>query len=158
MFKTYSLSHRNVDKRWLIIDATNLVVGRVASIIAKLLRGKHKVTFTPHIDCGDHVIVINARHIKLTGNKADRKDGKFYYRHSGYPGGIKRTTAGAILEGSQPELVLKHAVTRMLTRKNKISAKQLGHLYIYPDGEHKHAAQQPTPFDVGALNRKNKVS
>ena len=97
--KTYSAKPSEIEKKWLIIDAKDIVLGRLASQAAILLRGKHKPTFTPHMDCGDHVVIINAKHVHLSGNKADKKDGKFYYRHTGFPGGIKETTAGKILLG-----------------------------------------------------------
>ena len=158
MFKTYSLSHKDITKKWILIDAKNLVVGRLASIIAKILRGKNKATFTAHMDCGDNIVVINARYVKFTGNKSDRKDGKIYYKHTGHPGGIKEITAGKILEGERPESVLKRAVKRMISRNNKLGPIQMGNLYIYPDGTHKHEAQNPEFFDVAALNRKNVAS
>ena len=157
MFKTYSLRHKDVTKKWLLIDAKDLVVGRLASRIAMILRGKHKATFTPHMDCGDNIVVINARHAKLTGNKSDRKDGKIYYKHTGHPGGIKEVTAGKLFEGKQPESVLKRAVRRMLSRNNKLGATQMGNLYVYPDATHKHEAQNPEILDIAALNRKNSI-
>ena len=154
MFKTYSITQSEIQRKWLLIDAKNLVVGRLAAVIAKILRGKHKPEFTPHMDCGDNIIVINARHAKLTANKEDRKDGKIYYRHTGHPGGIKQITAGQLLEGATPELVLKKAVQRMISR-NKLGRQQMTHLYLYPDDQHKHEAQNPEILDVAALNRKN---
>jgi len=130
-------------------------LGRLAVEVAKILRGKNKPTFTPHMDCGDNVIVINARSVKLTGRKADRKDGKLYYWHTGYPGGIKETTAGKILEGRYPERVIELAVKRMIT-KNNLRNKQMSNLYIYPGENHPHQAQQPEVYDFAAQNSKNK--
>lgn len=153
--KTFSAKPSDIEKKWLLIDAKDLVLGRLASQVAILLRGKHKSTFTPHMDCGDNVIITNAKHIHLTGNKSDPKDGKFYYRHTGFPGGIKETTAGKVLQGRFPERVLKMAVKRMISR-NKLGATQMGNLYIYPDEAHPHAGQQPELFDIVSKNRKNK--
>ena len=154
MFKTYSITLKEIDKKWILIDATNLVVGRLASIIANLLRGKHKPTYTPHMDCGDNIIVINAGSVKLTGNKSARKDGKIYYKHTGYAGGIKETTAGKILEGKHPERVLYKAVKRMISR-NKLGSTQMSNLYLYSGAEHKHQGQSPELLDVASMNRKN---
>ena len=153
--KTYSAKPSEIQKKWWVIDAKDLVLGRLASEIAKLLRGKHKPTFTPHLDCGDYVIVINAEHISLTGKKADSKDGKIYYRHTGFPGGIKDTTAGKILSGKYPERVVKLSVKRMITR-NVLGAKQMSNLYVYSSGNHPHQAQQPEIYDFASKNIKNK--
>lgn len=153
--KTYSAKPSEVEKKWLVIDAKDLVLGRLASQVALILRGKHKPLFTPHIDCGDNVIVINAEAVHLTGKKADHKDGKFYYRHTGHPGGIKTTTAGKILAGKYPERVLKMAVQRMIDR-GPLGKKQFGNLYVYSGDQHPHAAQQPEFFDVASKNSKNK--
>jgi large subunit ribosomal protein L13 len=153
--KTFSAKPGDINKEWHIIDATNLVVGRVASEIAKLLRGKHKPTFTPHMDCGDNIVVINAAKISLTGNKMARKDGKIYYRHTGYIGGIKETTAGKIIEGKHPERVLQLAVKRMLSR-GKLGSKQFSNLYVYPGDEHPHVGQKPKQYDFASKNIKNK--
>lgn len=153
--KTYSAKPSDIQKKWLVIDAKNLVLGRLASQVAIILRGKHKPTFTPHMDCGDNVIIINAEHIYLTGNKADKKDGKFYYRHTGFPGGIKETTAGKILAGKFPERVVKMAIKRMLSR-NKMGAVQIGNLYVYAGDSHPHSGQQPEMFDIATRNPKNK--
>lgn len=152
--KTYSAKPSEIEKKWLVIDAKDLVLGRLASEVAKLLRGKHKPTFTPHMDCGDYVIITNAAQIHLTGNKADTKDGKIYYRHTGFPGGIKETTAGKILVGKHPERVVKMAVLRMLTR-NVLSRKQLGNLHVYAGAEHPHIAQKPENYDFASKNSKN---
>jgi large subunit ribosomal protein L13 len=133
------------------IDATGLVVGRLASVIALRLRGKHKPTFTPHVDCGDNVIVVNAEKAVFTGRKREQK---VYYHHTGYPGGIKERTAKSIFEGRFPQRIVEKAVERMLPR-GPLGRQQLGNLRVYPGPDHPHAAQQPEALDVGALNRKN---
>lgn len=153
--KTYSAKPSEVEKKWWVIDAKDLVLGRLASETAILLRGKHKPTFTPHIDCGDYVVIVNARHVYLSGNKSDKKDGKIYYRHTGHPGGIKDTTAGKILLGKYPERVVKMAVKRMISR-NKMGAVQFGNLYVYADETHPHQGQKPEALDLASKNRKNK--
>ena len=152
--KTYSMKPSEVQKRWYVVDAEGLVLGRMAAIIANTLRGKNKPAFTPHVDCGDHVIVINADKVALTGKK--RSD-KVYYRHTGYPGGIKSRTAGQILEGKTPQDVVLLAVQRMLP-KNKLARQQLGNLKVYAGTEHPHEAQKPEPLDIAAMNPKNKRS
>lgn len=152
--KTYSAKPSNIDKKWLLIDAQHLVLGRLASTVANLLRGKHKTTFTPHMDCGDNVIIINAEKVHLTGKKANLKDGKIYYRHTGYPGGIKETTAGKLLQGNHPERVIKMATKRMITR-NVLGNKQMTNLYVYKGNEHPHGGQQPESYDFGSKNSKN---
>ena len=152
---TYSAKPSEIQKKWIPIDATDLVSGRLASEIAYILRGKHKPTFTAHMDCGDNVVVINADKIHLTGNKAALKDGKIYYRHTGYVGGIKETTAGKILAGKHPERVLAMAVRRMISR-NPLGEQQYGNLYVYAGPEHPHAGQTPVAYDFGIKNRKNK--
>ena len=149
--KTFSARPADIDKKWVLIDAQGIVVGRLASLIAMRLRGKHKPSFTPHMDMGDNVIVINADKVQLTGNK--RTD-KVYYRHTGYPGGIKSVTAGKLLEGKFPERVLAKAVERMMPG-GPLSRKQLTHLRIYAGAEHPHEAQQPQVLDVAAMNPKN---
>ena len=153
--KTYSAKPSEIEKKWLIIDAKDIVLGRLASQTAILLRGKHKPTYTPHMDCGDHVVIINAKHVHLSGNKADKKDGKFYYRHTGFPGGIKEITAGKILLGKYPERVVQMAVKRMLSR-NKMGSKQFSNLHVYADDQHPHIAQKPVAFDIAEKNTKNK--
>lgn len=150
--KTYSAKAADVDKKWVLIDAEGLVVGRLASIIATRLRGKHKPMFTPHVDCGDHVIVVNAGKVALTGNK--REQHKFYW-HTGFPGGIKERTAGALLDGRFPERVLENAVRRMMPKDSPLARGQMTKLMIYAGGEHPHEAQQPVKLDVAALNAKN---
>ena len=142
-----------VEKKWLIVDAEGLVVGRMASIIANVMRGKHKPSFTPHIDCGDNVIVINADKVRFTGNKL--KD-KVYYKHTGFAGGIKGVTAAKVLDGRFPERVLEKAVERMIPR-GPLGRQQMRNLRLFKGAEHDHAAQNPEPMDIGSLNRKNKV-
>lgn len=149
--KTYSAKPADVEKKWLLIDAEGLVVGRLAALVATRLRGKHKPMFTPHIDCGDHVIIVNADKIVLTGNKLA---GKTYYWHTGYPGGIKERKAHQILDGKHPERIVEKAITRMMPG-GPLSNQQLKSLRIYAGAEHPHEAQQPEVFDVAALNPKN---
>ena len=149
--KTFSQKPAEVEKKWVLIDAEGLVVGRLATLIANRLRGKHKPTFTPHVDDGDNVIVINADKVVLTGNKRAQKK---YYWHTGYPGGIKSTTAGKILEGRFPERVLEKAVERMIPR-GPLGRRQMKNLRVYAGADHPHAAQQPETLDVGAMNSKN---
>ena len=148
---SFSAKPAEVQKKWVLIDAKGLVVGRLASIIALRLRGKHLPTFTPHVDCGDNVIVINADKVVLTGRKRDQK---VYYHHTGYPGGIKERTAKFILDGRFPERDVEKAVERMLPR-GPLGRQQLGNLRVYGGAEHPHAAQTPVALDVGAMNRKN---
>jgi large subunit ribosomal protein L13 len=149
--KTYSAKAAEIDKKWVLIDAKGLVVGRLASIIADRLRGKHKPSYTPHIDDGDNIIVINADQVVLTGRKLQKK---VYYHHTGYPGGIKERTAKFILEGRFPERVVEKAVERMLPR-GPLGRQQFGNLRVYKGAEHPHAAQQPVELNVGAMNSKN---
>jgi len=149
--KTFTATPADIDKKWILIDAEGVVLGRLASIIAMRLRGKHKATFTPHMDMGDNVIVINADKVQLTGKK--RTD-KVHYWHTGYPGGIKSRTAGQILEGEHPERVLEKAVQRMLPG-NKLSRQQMTHLRIFAGAEHGMEAQKPEVLDVKAMNPKN---
>lgn len=148
---TFSAKPAEVEKKWVLIDAQGLVVGRLASLIAMRLRGKHLPTFTPHVDMGDNVIVINADKVVFTGAKYEDK---VYYWHTGYPGGIKHRTAGQILEGKHPERVVEKAVERMLPG-GPLSRKQLGNLRVYAGGAHPHEAQTPEALDVAALNPKN---
>ncbi len=149
--KTYSAKPADIDKKWILIDAEGVVLGRLASIIAMRLRGKHKPGFTPHMDMGDNVIVINADKIQMTGRKRDEK---VYYWHTGYPGGIKNRTARQILEGNHPERVITKAVQRMLPG-NKLSRELMTNLRVYAGAEHPHEAQQPEPLDVKSMNTKN---
>ena len=153
MKTTKSATPTTVDKNWLLIDADGLVVGRVASIIANILRGKHKPSYTPFIDCGDNVIVINADKVRFTGKKL--KD-KIYYRHTGYAGGIKGVTADKILEGRFPERILEKAIERMIPR-GPLGRQQMRNLRIFKGAEHPHAAQNPEVLDIASMNRKNKV-
>ena len=149
--KTYSAKPSDIEKKWVVIDADGLVVGRVASIIAMRLRGKHKPTYTPHVDCGDNVIIVNAEKVVLTGRKVQQK---VYRHHTGYIGGIKERSARYILEGKFPQRIVEKAVERMLPR-GPLGRRQLGNLRVYKGPDHPHAAQQPEPLDVAALNRKN---
>ena len=149
--KTYSANPAEVEKKWVLIDAKGLVVGRLASIVALRLRGKHKPTYTPHVDCGDNVIVVNAEKVVLTGRKVDQK---VYRHHTGYIGGIKERSAKFILEGRFPQRIVEKAVERMLPR-GPLGRRQLGNLRVYKGPEHPHAAQQPEPLDIAAMNRKN---
>ena len=149
--RTYSAKPGEIDKDWILIDAHGLVVGRLASIIATRLRGKHKPTFTPHVDMGDNVIVINAERVVLSRKKYNEKK---YYHHTGYPGGIKEQTPKMIIEGRFPERVVMKAVERMLN-KSKLRKRLLRNLRIYKGTEHPHSAQNPKQLDVVAMNKKN---
>ena len=151
--KTYSATPSDVDRKWYIIDAEDVVLGRMASIIAMMLRGKHKPMFTPNIDCGDYIVVINAEKVLLTGNK---RANKTYYWHTGYPGGIKSRTADKILDGAHPERVVSKAVERMLP-KTILGRQQINKLKIYAGTEHPHEAQNPEVLDVASMNPKNKM-
>jgi len=148
---TTSIKPADVTKAWLVIDAEGLVLGRLATVIANRLRGKHKPQFTPHVDCGDHVVVINAAKVQVTGNKAEQS---VFYWHTGYPGGIKERTVRERLEGKYPERVIEKAVERMITR-GPLGRRQMKNLHIYAGAEHPHAGQQPVKLDVAAMNRKN---
>ena len=149
--QTPSTKTADVQKKWLLIDAEGLVLGRLASIIASRLRGKHKPTFTPHIDCGDNIVVINAEKVRLTGRKAERE---VFYWHTGHPGGIKGETLGKRLEGRFPERVLIKAVERMITR-GPLGRDQMRNLRVFKGTEHPHTAQNPEVIDVASMNRKN---
>ena len=149
---TFSQKPAEVEKKWVLIDAEGLVVGRLASIIAMRLRGKHKATFTPHVDDGDNVIVINADKVVFTGKKFTDK---VYYWHTGHPGGIKERTAGKVLGGRFPERVLEKAVERMLPKESPLARRQMTHLRIYTGAEHPHAAQSPEVVDFAGKNAKN---
>jgi len=149
--KTYSAKPGEVEKKWYVIDAEGVVLGRLAATVANILRGKHKPSYTPHIDCGDHVVIINAEKVALTGRK--RSD-KVYYRHTGYPGGIKSATAAEILDGRFPERVIEKAVERMVPR-GPLGRQQLRKLKVYPGAEHPHDAQQPEVLDFASRNAKN---
>ncbi len=149
--KTFSAKPAEIKKKWVMIDADGLVVGRLASIVALRLRGKHLPIYTPHVDCGDNVIIVNAAKIVLTGRKREKK---IYYHHTGYIGGIKERTAKSILEGKFPERIVEKAIERMLPR-GPLGRVQLGNLRVYPGPDHPHAAQNPQVLDVAAMNRKN---
>ncbi|PQO24123.1 50S ribosomal protein L13 [Rhodobacteraceae bacterium WD3A24] len=149
--KTFTATPADIEKKWILIDAEGVVLGRLASIIATRLRGKHKPSFTPHMDMGDNIIVINADKVQLTGRKRDDKQ---YYWHTGYPGGIKNRSARQILEGAHPERVVMKAVERMLPG-GKLSRQQMTNLRVYAGAEHPHEAQQPEVLDVKPLNTKN---
>ncbi len=148
---TPSLKPREVQKGWTVIDADGLVLGRLAAIIATRLRGKHKPQFTPHVDCGDNVVVVNAEKVRVTGNKAEQS---VFYWHTGYPGGIKGRSIRERLESAHPERVIEKAVERMITR-GPLQRQQMRHLHVYKGPEHPHSGQQPVALDVAALNRKN---
>jgi len=150
--KTYNARPADIEKKWILIDAEDVVLGRLAAQVANILRGKHKTTYTPHMDCGDNVIVINAEKVKLTGKKlADKK----YYWHTGHPGGIKERTAGQILEGKFPDRVVHKAVERMVPR-GPLGRAQMKNLRVYAGPQHPHEAQSPTVYDFGAQNAKNR--
>ena len=149
--KTYTAKPADIQKKWILIDAEGIVLGRLASLVAMRLRGKHKASFTPHMDMGDNVIIINAEKIQMTGKK--RTD-KIYYWHTGHPGGIKQRTAGEILEGAHPERVLIKAIQRMLPG-GPLSRQQMTNLRIYAGTEHGHEAQNPDVVDVKSMNSKN---
>ena len=151
--KTFTAKESQVDKKWVLIDADGLVLGRLATLIAMRLRGKHKAIFTPNCDTGDHVIVINAEKVRVTGRKAEQKT---FYWHTGHPGGIKGRTIGEGLNGRFPERVIQKAVERMLPKESPLARRQLTKLKVYKGPNHPHEAQQPVTLDVGALNRKNK--
>jgi large subunit ribosomal protein L13 len=152
MKATLSLKPADVQKAWVLIDAEGVVLGRLASVIALRLRGKHKPQFTPHVDCGDNIIVVNAGKVRLTGNKAEQT---IFHWHTGFPGGIKGRTVQQRLDSKHPERVLVSAVERMITR-GPLQRAQMKHLYVYAGTEHPHAGVQPTPLDVGAMNVKNR--
>ncbi|WP_084396048.1 50S ribosomal protein L13 [Henriciella aquimarina] len=149
--KTYN-APADVENKWIVIDATDVVVGRLASYVAKRLRGKHRADFTPHIDTGDHVVVINAEKARFTGNKLRDKT---YYRHTGHPGGIKETTAEKILSGRFPERAIELAIKRMMPGESPLARQQLAKLRVYAGSEHPHEAQKPETVDFASMNVKN---
>ena len=151
--QTTSIKPADVQKSWILVDAEGLVLGRMATIVANRLRGKHKPTFTPHVDCGDHVIIINAEKIKVTGNKAEQS---IFYWHTGFAGGIKGRSINDRLGGKHPESVVEKAIERMITR-GPLGRKQMKNLHVYAGAEHPHAGAQPVALDIGAMNRKNKI-
>ncbi len=150
--KTYSAKLSDIENEWFVIDAKDLVLGRLAAVVATRLKGKHKVTYTPHMDCGDNIIVINAEKVATTGGKLDKE--KFYW-HTGFPGGIKSRTWGEIINGKYPERLVSKAVERMLA-KGPLARKQMRRLYVYKGESHPHAAQSPKVLDVASMNKKNK--
>ena len=152
MKTTLSLKPAEVRRDWVLIDAEGLVLGRLAAIIAQRLRGKHKAQFTPHVDCGDAVVVINAEKVHLTGKKLDNH---LYQYHTGYPGGIKERTIRQRLAGKNPGEVVEKAVERMITR-GPLQRRQMKHLHVYAGTVHPHDGQQPGVLDVAAMNSKNK--
>jgi large subunit ribosomal protein L13 len=149
---TASLKPADVEKKWIVIDAKDAIVGRLATFIAMRLRGKHRADYTPNVDCGDHVVIINADQVKFTGRKLEQKT---YYWHTGYPGGIKERTAGKILGGRFPDRILMKAVERMLPKESPLARRQLTHLRLYTGAEHPHVAQNPEVIDFKGFNAKN---
>ncbi|MGB5869637.1 MAG: 50S ribosomal protein L13 [Albidovulum sp.] len=149
--KTYTATPAEIEKKWILIDAEGVVLGRLATIVAKILRGKHKATFTPHMDMGDNVIIINADKVQMTGNK---REDKRYYWHTGHPGGIKFRTAAQVLDGAHPERVVTKAVERMITR-NSLGRQQMTNLRVYAGADHPHEAQAPEVLDLKSMNPKN---
>ena len=149
---TKSAKTADADRKWIVVDAEGVVVGRLATFIAKRLRGKHRADFTPHADVGDFVVVINAEKVKFTGKKLTDK---VYYRHTGHPGGIKETTPAKILGGRFPERVLEQAVLRMLPKESPLARNQFKKLHVYAGTNHPHEAQQPTVVDFKSMNSKN---
>ena len=149
--RTYSATPPEVDHKWYLIDAEGAVLGRLAALVSARLRGKHKPQYTPHIDCGDHIVVINAEKVTLTGNK---REGKRHYWHTGFPGGIKSRKYGDLLDGDRPEQVIERAVTRMVSR-GPLGNTQLRKLHVYRGNQHPHEAQSPKVLDLKKLNRKN---
>ncbi len=150
--QTLSAKPAEVENKWIVVDAKDVVVGRLASFIALRLRGKHRADFTPHTDCGDHVIVVNAEKVVFTGRKNENKR---YYWHTGFPGGVKETSPRRLLEGKHPERVLEKAVERMLPKESPLARKQLAKLRVYAGADHPHAAQQPESVDFKSRNTKN---
>jgi large subunit ribosomal protein L13 len=148
---TFSAKPAEIEKKWVMIDAKGLIVGRLATIVARRLRGKHLPIFTPHVDCGDNVIIVNAEHVVFTGKKREKK---IYQRHTGHIGGIKERTAKSIFEGKFPQRILEKAVERMLPH-GPLGRRQLGNLRVYAGPDHPHAAQNPEPLDIAAMSRKN---
>ena len=152
--KTYSARPAEIERRWYVIDAEDVVLGRLASALAVRLRGKHKPTWTPHIDCGDHIVVVNAAKVKLTGAKREKK---LHRWHTGYPGGIRSRAYGALLDGPRPERVVERAVERMVPR-GPLGRAQMRKLRVYAGPEHPHEAQRPEAIDFASLNPKNRRS
>ncbi|MCW5730213.1 MAG: 50S ribosomal protein L13 [Alphaproteobacteria bacterium] len=153
--KTFNLKPAEVTKKWVVVDAEGMILGRLAAFVATRLRGKHLPTYTPHVDCGDNVIVVNAAKVQLTGRKREQES---FYWHTGHPGGIKGRTFGQILDGRFPERLVEKAVERMLPKDSPLARQQMKNLRVYPGAEHPHEAQQPAKLDLAARNRKNKRS
>ena len=151
IMKTYMASLSDIKKDWLLVDAENIILGRLATIVATRLRGKHKPSYTPNVDCGDNVIVINAEKIRLSGNKLESK---IYYHHTGYPGGIRARTASNILSSSTPEEIVSKAISRMIP-KGPLGRKQIKNLKVYAGPSHPHEAQEPKILDISMMNEKN---
>lgn len=151
---TRSIRPAEVEKNWHLIDADGLVVGRLAALAANMLRGKHKPSYTPHVDCGDHLVIINVDKVRFTGNKTTEK---VYHKHTGHPGGIKETTPAKVLAGRFPERVLEKAIERMIPR-GPLGRRQMKALHLYAGTEHPHAGQNPATLDVASMNRKNKAA
>ena len=149
---TASKKPADVEKKWIVVDAENAVVGRLASFVALRLRGKHLPDYTPNVDCGDHVVIVNAGKVTFTGKKLTQQT---YYWHTGYPGGIKERTADKILSGRFPDRVIRKAVERMLPKESPLARKQMTHLHVFAGPEHDHQAQQPIPVSFAELNTKN---
>ena len=149
--QTFHANPSNIEKKWYVIDATNLVLGRLAAEVSMMLRGKHKPSYTPHMDCGDNIVIVNAEKVKLTGRKLERRT---FFWHTGYPGGIKERAIGKIIEGKFPERVIIKAVERMITR-SPLGRAQMRNLHVYAGAEHPHAGQQPEKYDFAKKNRKN---
>lgn len=154
MKTTISLNAATAQKNWVLIDAEGLVLGRLASIVASRLRGKHKAQFTPHVDCGDHVVVVNAEKVRITGNKMGDR---YFHWHTGYPGGIKGRTYAERLAGKHPESVVEKAVERMITR-GPLGRRQMKNLHVYVGPDHPHGGAQPAKLDVAAMSPKNTQS
>ena len=152
--KTYTLKKDSIKKKWMLIDAKNAVLGRLAVISANILRGKNKPEYTPNQDCGDNLIIINSDHIQLKGNKSDKK---IYYRHTGFPGGIKETTPNKMIEKNKSDEIIKLAIKRMIP-SGPLGRQQLSNCRIYRDSNHKHEAQNPEILDISSFNRKNTIS
>jgi large subunit ribosomal protein L13 len=153
--KTYNAKPGDVKAKWHLIDADGVVLGRLAGIVAKILRGKHRPQFTPHMDTGDNVVIVNAEKVKITGNK---KDQSVFYWHTGHPGGVKGRTQRQILEGNHPERVLQKAIERMMPKDSALADKQMTKLHVYAGPNHPHEAQKPEVLDVAKMNPKNKRS
>ena len=149
---TQSAKPADVEQRWYVVDATDQVLGRLATRLATVLRGKHKPIYTPHVDTGDFVVVVNAEKVRLTGRKLEQK---LYHRHTGWPGGLKTTNAAKVLGGAHPERVLTKAVERMMPKDSPLARKQMTHLRVYAGAGHPHEAQSPVKLDVAAMNSKN---